>query len=345
MKGNGILPGYITHNIFGIKEFKIMQEGVIKSAVRKHRNVFYVGNQGPDIFFYYPGYFMINRRNLGSIMHTAKTGEYMTKILDYILNLNDNIERDICIAYFAGFLSHYTLDRTCHPYIYWKTDRMHKTKDYHAKHVALETDIDFLFCKEFYKKNISNFPYKSTCELSKKELHAISAMLSEVLQSTFSNIRFNYKMAYSVLLNFKYIIGNINDKTGIKEKIVGSIEEKLLGHKHFTTLFIRDNYTIKNIDCLNLSKAEWFNPWKMNIRQNYNFYELTEQAGERYLNLMKLLEQVLSFAKLNYTHLDKRQLTERKLNLNTDRDNKELVKSLFVKELGNYSFLTDLLLD
>lgn len=321
------MPGYITHNIFGRKQYKTMQEGIIKNAVRNHRNVFYVGNQGPDIFFYFPGYFMINRRNLGSIMHTEKTGEYMTKVLDYILNLNDTMERDICLSYFAGFLGHYTLDRTCHPYIYWKTDRMHKTKDYHAKHVALETDIDYMFCKEFYKKNISEFPYKNVSELSKIELSAISLMLSDVLKNTYDNIRFNYKMAYSVLLNFKYIIGNINDKRGIKEKIVGSVEERLIGHKHFTTLFIRDNYSIKNSDCLNLSKAEWFNPWQEDIKENSNFYELTEQAGSRYKGLINSLEKILPYEK------------------SKEVNNIESARKLFIEELGNHSFLTDLVLN
>lgn len=331
------MPGYITHNIFGKKEYKIMEEGILKEAVRKHRKVFYVGLQGPDIFFYFPLYVLINRKNLGSIMHTSKTGEYMSGMLDYILNVG-NIDREICMAYFCGFLGHYSLDRTCHPYIYWKTDRMHKTKDYHAKHVALETDIDYIFCKEFFKKNISDFPYRNTAELNKKELVAISEMLSEVLQSTFDNIRFNYKLAYSALLSFKYMIGCINDKSGVKEKVVRSIEQKLIGHKHFATLFIGDNYTLKNSDCLNLSKKEWFNPWKKDIKENSNFYELIEKAGIRYQNLIKLLEKIVYYDEINAS-----KLLENKLNLNSD--SMELAKRLFVKELENKSFLTDLTLE
>lgn len=322
------MPGYITHNVFGRKEFKKIDEGMIKTAIRKHRNAFYIGLQGPDIFFYFPAYFLINKKNLGSVMHTSKTGAYMTKMLDYIMDIHkrNNIQGDVkeieetCIAYYAGFLGHYSLDRTCHPYIYWKTDRMHKTKDYHAKHVALETDIDYILCKEYYKKRISDYPYGSMAKLNQGELKALAGMLSQSLGKTFANIRFDENMAYAVLRNFRYVIGAISDKSGKREKIVRKIENRFIGHEHFTTLFIRDHYVLKNVDSLNLSKKKWFNPWNEDYQGNSNFYELMDKAGERYHNLIALLEQTLS----NWT-ID--------------------TKAAFTKALGNQSFLNDLTLD
>lgn len=320
------MPGYITHNIFGRKEFKKIDEGIIKESIRKHRNAFYIGLQGPDIFFYFSGYLLINKKNLGSMMHTSGSGEYMTKMLEYITDTSHNVKefdnnaRETCISYFVGFLGHYSLDRTCHPYIYWKTDRMHKKKDYHAKHVALETDIDYILCKEYYKKNISDFPYSGMSQLNKRELKALAEMLSKVLESTFHNIRFDYNMAYAVLWNFGCVIGKINDKTGRKEKIVSSIENKLMGHEHFTTLFIRDDYKIKNVDPLNKLKKEWYNPWDETYRANDSFYELMDKAGERYQELISIVGEVL-------------------------QDNSSNRKNDFVEKLGNKSFLNDLPLD
>lgn len=287
------MPGYITHNFFGKEEFKKINESKVKEAIRENRTVFNIGLQGPDIFFYFPGYFLINKKNLGSIMHSGKTSEYISKMLDFALNLDEEDEKQIAIAYLAGFLGHYSLDRICHPYIYWKTDRMNITNDYHAKHVALETDIDFMICEKYYKKKISEFPYGELVRLNKQQLDILAHMLSYSLKNTFKYIRFNYEMAYAALVNFRMIINQIKDKQGSKVRIVSKTENLVIGHEHFSTLFVNDNYIIKNIDPLNMEKIKWYNPWNDKIQSNRNFEELMEDSSEKYQELIKTIEKVI----------------------------------------------------
>ena len=83
------MPGYITNNIIGREEFKKMKSEDVRSAIRNNRNAFNIGLQGPDIFFYFPASFMINKKNLGSIMHTRRTGVYINKMLVYINGLDE----------------------------------------------------------------------------------------------------------------------------------------------------------------------------------------------------------------------------------------------------------------
>lgn len=291
------MPGYITHNIFGREEFKKMKSEDVRSAIRNNRNAFNIGLQGPDIFFYFPASFMINKKNLGSIMHTRRTGEYINKMLVYINGLDEEKDREIALAYFVGFLGHYSLDRTCHPYIYWKTDRMHKTKDYHAKHVTLETDIDYIMCKKFYKREVSKFPYGELVRLNRNELDVIAGLLSQALNNTFNYIRFNYELAYAALFNFGVVINQIKDKCGNKTRFIGKTERKLMGFEYFTPLFIRDDYRIKNDDPLNNNKCEWFNPWKEEIVSDDSFTELMEKASNRYQRLINSLGNPTEFAK------------------------------------------------
>jgi hypothetical protein len=324
------MPGYITHNAFGRKEYRNISEGIVKEAIRKNINVFYVGLQGPDIFFYFPGYFLINKKNIGSIMHTSKTGEYMEKMLEYVLEMKNNNEKLVSIAYIAGFLGHYSLDRTCHPYIYWKTDVMHKTKNYHAKHVALETDIDFIMCKKIYKKNISEFQYRNMAKLSKAQRETLAKMLSYALKETYDNIRINYEIVYSALLSFSYIIGKIKDTNGKKGKIVKKLENKLIGHEHFSTLFIGDGYRIKNVDPMNLTNSEWFNPWNSEVKEHTNFYELMEKASIIYQKTIKLFENLLEYSDEKCAGCNKYITTSKKK---------------FVEALENRSFLSNLTLE
>lgn len=309
------MPGYITHNFFGEQEYKKLNSSFVKDAIKKNRTVFNLGLQGPDIFFYFPAYFLINKKNLGSIMHTRKTGEYMSRMVEFVMNLDDEEEKRIATAYLTGFLGHYTLDRTCHPYIYWKTDKMNEAKDYHAKHVALETDIDFIMCTKKFKKKVSEFPYKETVRMSKDQIDIIARMLSYSLNNTFKYIRFGYEMAYAAICNFKMLISQIKDKNGNKAKFVRKAENIVVGHEHFTTMFIGDNYRIKNIDPLNDRGEEWFNPWKEELRSNETFMDLMNLASARYQEVIILLQDIL--------------------------DN-EVEESELRKEIGNHSFLTDL---
>lgn len=294
-KGDDIMPGYMTHYIFGKQEYKKLSENELKKAVRENRNVFNLGLQGPDIFFYFPGYFIINKTNLGSIMHRNRTGRYMSNMLRFINDCKDSEEKKICIAYLAGFLAHYDLDRTCHPYIYHKTDYMHKGKSYHGKHVALETDIDFILSRDILKRKISKINYGGMVKLTRKQCEVVGRMLSESCSEAFDNIRFGQKIAYAVVSNMGHIIDILKDKYGRKDKIIGKIEEKIAGVKNFAPLFIGDNYVLKNADPLNEKKAAWYNPWEESISEiRYDsFMELMELASGRYQKSLEVLSEAI----------------------------------------------------
>lgn len=285
------MPGYMTHYIFGRQEYKKFSENELKKAIRENVNVFNLGLQGPDIFFFFPGFFLINKTNLGSTMHRSKTGQYMSNMLKYIYGCKDTEEKKICTAYLAGFLAHYDLDRTCHPYIYYKTDYMHKGKAYHGRHIALETDIDFLLSRKILKQKISKINYAGIVRLNRIQCEAVGKMLSKVCSEAYDNIWFGERMAYAVVANMGHIIDIIKDQYGKKEKLIGKIEEKIRGAKNFAPLFIGDNYVLKNLDPLNEKKAAWYNPWEEKISEiRYDsFMELMSLASERYQKSLQLL--------------------------------------------------------
>lgn len=310
------MPGYMTHYIFGKQEYKKLSESELKQAIRSNRNVFNLGLQGPDIFFFFPGYFLINKINLGSIMHRSKTGQCMRNMLQYIYKCKNNEEKKICIAYLAGFLAHYDLDRTCHPYIYYKTDYMHKGKAYHGRHVALETDIDFILSREILKQKISKVDYAGLVRLNRIQCRAVGKMLSEACREAYDNIRFGEKIAYAVVANMGHMIDIIKDQYGKKEKLIGKIEEKIRGVKNFAPLFVGDDYVLKNLDPLNEKKAAWYNPWEEKISEiRYDsFMELINVASGRYQISLNNLSEALQ---------------------SNNMDN-------FIKCIGNKSFLSGL---
>lgn len=297
------MPGFITHNMFGTEEYKKMGDCSIKTRIRKHRNVYNLGLQGPDLFFYYPFAKLISKRNLGSMMHSSNVGKLFDGILKYIEQLQEGEEKDIAVAYLSGFLGHYMLDSHCHPYIYFKTNYENKTKSYHARHVELETDLDYLFCKDYFKMNVNKFPFKELVSLSNKQRDVLAKMLSKVCSETYGDIRFDKKSAKVVLYNFEHVIEQIKDKAGRKESIVKKIENKVAKRDYFSTLFIGDKYKVKNVDPMNLKKDKWHNPWNREVQQNESLMELIEKASKKYQEIMKTLEEWLIYGKDKYNDL------------------------------------------
>ena len=116
------MPDIVVHAHMG-------QEVYDRLALTADRDVFAFGLLGPDPFLFYrcfvpPFVHRVNRYS--SVMHRERTG-------DFLIELARRSRRNQeLFAYLAGFLCHYALDATTHPYI------NRKAKGDIAVHLALE---------------------------------------------------------------------------------------------------------------------------------------------------------------------------------------------------------------
>ena len=74
------MPGFVTHYIFGCENITKIENKHIKESVKKHKAVYALGLQGPDLFFFSPFSFTGKRKRLGSIMHIYNTGEFLENL-------------------------------------------------------------------------------------------------------------------------------------------------------------------------------------------------------------------------------------------------------------------------
>ena len=288
------MPGYMSHYIFGKLEYKKLSQNEIKRAIKDNITVYNLGLQGPDIFFYYPAARFISKKNLGSIMHNSLTGKYIGTMIAYIVKMQDTRERNIAIAYLAGYLGHYSMDVVCHPYIYYKTDYESHNKFYHSRHVALETDIDYLLVKEYMKKNISRIHYGKIIRMTDEQCSVIAEMLVYACKVTYQDIRFDKRQAVFVIKNMARFINIINDKTGYRKMIVRYLSKIIKFFQKFNQIFINDEYQLIYEDPLNLQRLKWYNPWdNAMIQKNDSFYDLMESASVFYQENMKVILEVL----------------------------------------------------
>lgn len=107
------MPDVAMHHAFGLDVRGSLPEE-IRKELREAPFVF--GLYGPDLWFMYrPGK---RRQGRGRRMHTTRTGAFLTALAD---RARSGEAREEMFSYLAGFLCHYALDSSAHPYIVWRT--------------------------------------------------------------------------------------------------------------------------------------------------------------------------------------------------------------------------------
>ena len=119
------MPAIFTHVQFG-KEVVTTLPPALSALVEKHPESFYLGTQGPDVLFYHRPLKSKNNsaRKLGWSMHAEAAEPFFLNGAKLLLEDKANYNSDGTFlpqtaeaAYLLGFLCHFTLDWSCHPFI------------------------------------------------------------------------------------------------------------------------------------------------------------------------------------------------------------------------------------
>ena len=125
------MPDPVVHASFGREVLASLPEDV-RGAVLPEPYTFALF--GPDVWFLYRPFSRGESR--GRRMHTTRTGDFLMSLLR---RARGSACRAELFSYLAGFLCHYALDSTTHPYI------IHLTAEKHVfprSHMSLEHALD-----------------------------------------------------------------------------------------------------------------------------------------------------------------------------------------------------------
>ena len=125
------MPDPVVHVSFGREVLASLPEEVRESVVSEpyHFALF-----GPDVWFLHKPFG--HHESRGRRMHTTKPGLFLRSLLDRARVSSCCAE---LFSYLAGFLCHYALDSTAHPYIIFVTANQHV---FHRSHMSLEHALD-----------------------------------------------------------------------------------------------------------------------------------------------------------------------------------------------------------
>ncbi len=285
------MPGFITHLIFGDQTQSFIDSKETSKLLESHQTSFGLGLQGPDIFFYHIPAYLFYKENIGTVMHKQNVMLFFENLINARNSFEDNHDRRICDAYIIGFIGHYSLDVTCHPYIYYKSNHFNnlkRSKSYDfGKHVSLETDIDHIVLKHYKKLLPSQFDYGAAVEPSKHESAVIAELLFNTINNTFLFNQIRLGTIIHAIKSFIKLNRLMNDPTGKKKHSVRKIEQVIFKHCVISAMIPSDKI-IKYQDPCNELHNSWFNPWYPEIPRSESIFDLMNKTMPTYLERIDL---------------------------------------------------------
>lgn len=287
------MPGFIMHYLYGIKCVKEFQTPFLERNIEKHKGVFAIGTQGPDLFFYHFPSKILYKQNPGSMMHKEESGRFF---LNFIRNIDtmSGEKKETAIAYLCGFLAHYSLDQYCHPYVYARTGYHGKEKGYLGRHIEFETQMDIEILKRLTGKRPSTFSQANVINMKGYEKKVVGDILYKSLIQTYSNKKIHYLTALSAVYMFGWALRALEDKNFWKKPLIGKIEKKFYGYETIAAHIMNDKMNDSKInrdDVLNLAKSKWKHPWDDSLISDESVRELWKKSRKFYEKLMNSLEE------------------------------------------------------
>jgi len=296
------LPAIVTHSFFADEVFDRMEESSLKQGISTRRSLFRLGAQGPDLFFYYkaaPWSRYDGIEKLGNLMHDQKIGSFYSESLTYLGNLTSGEGYFDVAAYIAGYLCHYALDRTAHPFIHYTSgiDIEHSriSWKYHIYHRVLESAIDYLSLE---KKDLDPGRFKSY-ELIKIDIHDIEPVLRyyEYIIPRVYGMPIDRKQSGELVTGIYKVLRRLYDPAGIKYYLYRLLE-LFMGRPGGITSSMIPRKLDQNIDYLNLKHKPWSHPCYKERVSKESFWEIYERALIEAVKFMHLVSSCIGTGRM-----------------------------------------------
>lgn len=289
------MPSTITHAYFSADIYERL-DNTKQKLLDNYKEQFKTFAQGPDVFFFYKLFnFKAKKvRDLGRYMHRQQTGDFFVNLITTIKE-KELVNNPEVIAFLYGFIAHFVLDMTIHPFVIYKSGIFKKnqkgTHKYFGKHELIELYIDCYLIKNRGKIKPSNFKSHLFCFKSIDISPTLEVLIDEVFAKVFNYQKIGaiYKSSLRCMKSFyKYFR---NDKTGIKKIIYGLLEVFPFNVK---LKAISYNVKLDNDDYyLNLTKDPWVLSLTTDDIYNYSLIELYSIALSRAIELINTVNEIL----------------------------------------------------
>ena len=292
------MPGFVTHYLFGVKTYHTLDNEAMKNIIKNNKRVYSLGLQGPDFFFFYAPLAVKISPNIGSTIHKKDTNKFFGEMIKAIRKIHGDRDFEIAAAYIMGFMGHYMLDKTVHPYVYGRVGNQ-KGRRTLGVHYGLESDIDRELLMKFKQMKPASFSHSGAINTSSYEKKVIATLLSEAIRCTYG-LEVSEEHIRTAITAFYAECALLSDSTCLKHKVINGFETRVFGYACMSPLLI--NEVVHSEDPCNTEHNVWHNPWTENHSDDSSVYDLFNQAKEEYSSKLPAMYEALL---ASYNNTDK----------------------------------------
>lgn len=281
---DAIMPAAITHYLQALKALDLYRKK--GGSFPSDRDAFLWGAQGPDFLFY--NFRKCSRkrgslRTYGSKLHSQKPSRTLSVMRQY---MDQNPSNGTARSYLLGFLCHYSLDRTAHPYVLYSVKQLKKQfpgRSDSFLHGQIEATLDVIMLRAEMGILPTDFDLKVTVPKNQNTMVEIARLYSFVLEKLFQ-IGDRYDQIVQAEKDCRLLSGMLNDRTTLKKYILEHIE-KLTG-KFIVSSYLRGLCEDDVYDYANVTAQDWRWPLEnANVRSD-TFFQLFEYSVEESSSFM-----------------------------------------------------------
>ena len=142
------MPSAYAHYRFGRQVCPLL-DSTEQQTILSRPEPFLIGLHGPDIFFYHHPLGSSSIKQMGHRMHAEPAETFFRPAAERLALHPDH---QAGLSYLYGFLCHFTLDATCHPYVESQVERTG------IAHMELEAEFDRMLMIHDGLNPLSHFP-------------------------------------------------------------------------------------------------------------------------------------------------------------------------------------------
>ncbi len=214
------MPACIVHNLFAKEVLSAFPE------TPKVEELPYIwGAQGPDIFFCHRYLSPRKERSLsnyGHLIHHTRPSETLNIMRDFLREHEGLSYR----SYIMGFLCHYALDSTAHPYINARAEQWAGKRPPHnsaSMHAEIESALDAIVLRNRTGKLPGEVPLGTMFPIDPQTNRIIAEIYEPVLEKLFGLTDTKERMI-EAQKDTHFVFSLLTDGTGLKRKFISLFE-------------------------------------------------------------------------------------------------------------------------
>lgn len=262
------MPACLTHYYFA--------QSVLESLPQKgdiDRCAYNWGAQGPDFFFCHRYFSMHREKSLnqyGHKLHEEKPSLTLSAMRDFLRKREDPSYR----SYVMGFLCHYALDSTAHPYINALAEQLAQERPYENRstmHGEIEAALDAIILRRETGKLPSEVGLKQMFPKNEGVQRKIAQLYREVILFALGE-SIPEKELVQAMDDAHFVFACVTDRTGMKKRLFDVLEK---GRPHYISSHIVPITERDDVDYANTQHTPWISGQS---ESSQSFFELYDEA-------------------------------------------------------------------